>query len=71
MTLANLRNWAPIVGIQHEYSLVERTADRGLLPMAESLGLGAALPHEGIAAALDRLQGGAADRVNVPVMPVA
>ncbi|MEU2751007.1 aldo/keto reductase [Streptomyces collinus] len=42
-TLADLKNWAPVVGIQHEYSLVERTADRELLPMAESLGLGAAL----------------------------
>ncbi|WP_416975834.1 aldo/keto reductase [Streptomyces sp. 4F14] len=42
-TLADLRNWAPVVGVQHEYSLVERTADRELLPMAESLGLGAAL----------------------------
>jgi aryl-alcohol dehydrogenase-like predicted oxidoreductase len=43
VTLADLRNQAPIIGIQHEYSLVERTADRELLPMAESLGLGAAL----------------------------
>ncbi|MEE1753045.1 aldo/keto reductase [Streptomyces sp. SP18CS02] len=43
MTLADLKNWAPLLGIQHEYSLVERTADRELLPMAESLGLGAAL----------------------------
>ncbi|MFK8906394.1 aldo/keto reductase [Streptomyces sp. YS-3] len=43
VTLADLKNWAPIIGIQHEYSLVERTADRELLPMAESLGLGAAL----------------------------
>ncbi|WP_280891096.1 hypothetical protein [Streptomyces sp. LBL] len=59
------------MGIQHAYSLVERTTDRELLPMAESLGLGAALPHEGIAAALDRLQGGAAGRVTAPVMPVA
>ncbi|UUN26592.1 aldo/keto reductase [Streptomyces sp. FIT100] len=42
-TLAELRNWAPVAGIQVEYSLVERTADRELLPMAESLGLGAAL----------------------------
>ncbi|MEU2247855.1 aldo/keto reductase [Streptomyces sp. NPDC019224] len=33
---------ASIAGIQHEYSLVERTADRELLPTAESLGLGAA-----------------------------
>ncbi|MFH8759268.1 aldo/keto reductase [Streptomyces atroolivaceus] len=43
ITLADLRSQAPIVGIQHEYSLVERSADRELLPMAESLGLGAAL----------------------------
>ncbi|MFF2788003.1 aldo/keto reductase [Streptomyces sp. NPDC058049] len=43
VTLADLKHWAPIVGIQNEYSLVERTADRELLPMAESLGLGAAL----------------------------
>lgn len=38
-TLADLRGWAPIVGVQTEYSLVERTADRELLPMAEALGL--------------------------------
>ncbi|MFK4265055.1 aldo/keto reductase [Streptomyces milbemycinicus] len=43
VTLADLKNWAPVAGIQIEYSLVERTADRELLPMAESLGLGAAL----------------------------
>jgi aryl-alcohol dehydrogenase-like predicted oxidoreductase len=41
--LAELRGWAPIAGIQIEYSLAERTADRELLPMAEALGLGAAL----------------------------
>jgi len=38
--LADLRGWAPIVGIQVEYNLIERTADRELLPMAEALGLG-------------------------------
>ncbi|MFI7133691.1 aldo/keto reductase [Nonomuraea sp. NPDC050153] len=43
VTLADLKNWAPIAGIQVEYSLVERSADRELLPMAESLGLGATL----------------------------
>ncbi|MGW1884716.1 aldo/keto reductase [Streptomyces sp. NPDC001970] len=42
-TLADLKNWAPVAGIQVEYSLVERTAERELLPMAASLGLGAAL----------------------------
>lgn len=41
--LAEVRGWAPISGIQIEYSLAQRTADRELLPMAESLGLGAAL----------------------------
>jgi len=40
--LAELRGWAPIAGIQIEYSLIERTADRDLLPMAEALGLGVA-----------------------------
>ena len=40
--LAELRGWAPIAGIQIEYSLAQRTADRELLPMAEALGLGAA-----------------------------
>ncbi|MFD3582566.1 aldo/keto reductase [Streptomyces sp. NPDC058683] len=38
-TLADLRGWAPIAGIQTEYSLIERTAERELLPMAEGLGL--------------------------------
>ena len=41
--LADLKNWAPVAGIQIEYSLVERSAERELLPMAEGLGLGAAL----------------------------
>ncbi|MFF2374874.1 aldo/keto reductase [Streptomyces xiamenensis] len=43
VTLADLKNWAPVAGIQVEYSLVERGADRELLPMAQALGLGAAL----------------------------
>lgn len=37
--LADVRGWAPLAGIQLEYSLAERTADRELLPMAEALGL--------------------------------
>jgi len=41
--LTELRGWAPIAGIQIEYSLAQRTADRELLSMAEALGLGAAL----------------------------
>lgn len=39
-TIAELRGWAPLVGLQVEYSLVERTPERELLPMAQALGLG-------------------------------
>ena len=39
-TLAELRGWSPFVGLQIEYSLLERTVERELLPMAEALGLG-------------------------------
>ncbi|GGX94214.1 aldo/keto reductase [Massilia dura] len=41
--IAELRGWAPLVGVQMEYSLAERGADRELLPMIEGLGLGGAL----------------------------
>ncbi|MBB4981700.1 aryl-alcohol dehydrogenase-like predicted oxidoreductase [Streptomyces sp. SFB5A] len=41
-TLAELRGWAPLTGLQFEYSLVERTAERELLPMADAFGLGTA-----------------------------
>jgi aryl-alcohol dehydrogenase-like predicted oxidoreductase len=40
ITLAELRSWAPIVGLQTEYSLIERTPERELLPMAAAFGLG-------------------------------
>ncbi len=39
-TLAELKGWTPFVGLQVEYSLIERTVERELLPMAESMGLG-------------------------------
>ncbi|WP_159230857.1 aldo/keto reductase [Mycolicibacterium vanbaalenii] len=39
-TIAAARGWAPVVAIQTEYSLVERAAERDLLPMAEGFGLG-------------------------------
>jgi aryl-alcohol dehydrogenase-like predicted oxidoreductase len=42
-TIAELRGWSPVAGLQVEYSLVERSAERELLPMAEALGLGVAL----------------------------
>ena len=38
-TLAALRGWTPFVGLQIEYSLIERTSERELLPMARALGL--------------------------------
>jgi aryl-alcohol dehydrogenase-like predicted oxidoreductase len=41
-TIADLRNYAPITGVQLQYSLVERSADREFLPMTEAMGLGAA-----------------------------
>jgi aryl-alcohol dehydrogenase-like predicted oxidoreductase len=43
VTIAEVRGWAPLAAIQVEYSLVERSADRDNLPMAEALGLGVAL----------------------------
>ena len=38
--LADLRGWTPFVGLQIEYSLIERTPERELVPMAADLGLG-------------------------------
>ena len=39
-TIAELRGLAPLAGLQIEYSLVQRTPDRDLLPMADAFGLG-------------------------------
>ena len=38
-TMADLRGWSRFVGLQVEYSLIQRTAERDLLPMARSLDL--------------------------------
>jgi aryl-alcohol dehydrogenase-like predicted oxidoreductase len=38
--IADLRGWSPLVALQIEYSLVERTVERDLIPMARELGLG-------------------------------
>jgi aryl-alcohol dehydrogenase-like predicted oxidoreductase len=38
--MAELRGWSPISAVQLEYSLVERTAERELLPMAKAFNLG-------------------------------
>jgi aryl-alcohol dehydrogenase-like predicted oxidoreductase len=39
-TLAHLRGWSPFVGLQIEYSLIERTVERELIPMAQALNIG-------------------------------
>jgi len=39
-TLAALRGWTPFVGLQMEYSLIERTVERELVPMAKALNVG-------------------------------
>jgi aryl-alcohol dehydrogenase-like predicted oxidoreductase len=39
-TLAHLRGWSPFVGLQIEYSLIERTVERELIPMAHALNIG-------------------------------
>ena len=39
-TLANLKGWTEFASIQIEYSLIERTSERELLPMANALDIG-------------------------------
>jgi aryl-alcohol dehydrogenase-like predicted oxidoreductase len=39
-TLAELRGWSPAINLQIEYSLMQRSVERDLLPMARALGLG-------------------------------
>jgi aryl-alcohol dehydrogenase-like predicted oxidoreductase len=39
-TLAQLRGWSPFVGLQIEYSLLERTVESELIPMAKALNIG-------------------------------
>jgi aryl-alcohol dehydrogenase-like predicted oxidoreductase len=39
-TIAGFRGWAPLIALQIEYSLLERTVEGELLPMARELGMG-------------------------------
>ncbi|PAF33241.1 aldo/keto reductase [Paenibacillus sp. 7516] len=38
--IADLRGWSPLVALQNEHSLIERTSERELTPMAQEMGLG-------------------------------
>ncbi|SFW85270.1 aldo/keto reductase [Amycolatopsis australiensis] len=42
--IADLRGWSPLIALQIEYSLIQRTGERDLIPMARELGLGV-LPY--------------------------
>lgn len=39
-TMAHFRGWSPLVALQIEYSLLQRTVEGELVPMAKELGLG-------------------------------
>jgi aryl-alcohol dehydrogenase-like predicted oxidoreductase len=41
-TIATLRGWTPFIGLQIEYSLIERTVERDLVPMARAFDLAVA-----------------------------
>jgi aryl-alcohol dehydrogenase-like predicted oxidoreductase len=38
--MAEMRDWTPFVGIQIMYNLIERSAERDLLPLARALDIG-------------------------------
>jgi aryl-alcohol dehydrogenase-like predicted oxidoreductase len=38
--IAELRGWSPLIALQIEYSFIERTVERELIPMASEMGLG-------------------------------
>lgn len=38
--IADLRGWSPLIALQIEYSLIERTVERDLIPMAKEMDLG-------------------------------
>ncbi|XRQ13838.1 aldo/keto reductase [Actinomadura welshii] len=49
--IADLRGWSPLVALQIEYNLIERTGERDLIPMARELGLGV-VPYSPLAGGL-------------------
>nr|WP_255407902.1 MULTISPECIES: aldo/keto reductase [Amycolatopsis] len=46
--IADLRGWSPLVALQIEYNLAQRTGERDLIPMARELGLGV-IPYSPLA----------------------
>ncbi|CNE70123.1 aldo/keto reductase [Mycobacterium tuberculosis] len=50
-TIADLRGWSPLVALQIEYNLIERTGERDLIPMAREMGLGV-VPYSPLAGGL-------------------
>lgn len=47
-TLAELRGWSPLIALQMEHSLIERSGEIELMPMAKELGLGV-IPYSPLA----------------------
>ncbi|MEM1423785.1 MAG: aldo/keto reductase [Planctomycetota bacterium] len=39
-TMAHFRGWSPLIALQIEYSLIERTVEGELMPMAQHMGMG-------------------------------
>ncbi|MES2389192.1 MAG: aldo/keto reductase [Bacteroidota bacterium] len=39
-TIAELRGWSKFIGLQIEYSLIQRTPERDLIPMAQAMNIG-------------------------------
>src|SRR3546814_3436483 len=39
-TITELRGWSPLIGLQVEYSLIESTGERDLIPNAREMGPG-------------------------------
>ncbi|MFC8130498.1 aldo/keto reductase [Streptomyces sp. NPDC057302] len=59
--IADLRGWSPLVALQIEYNLIERTGERDLIPMAREMGLGV-LPWSPLAGGVLTGKYGRADR---------
>jgi aryl-alcohol dehydrogenase-like predicted oxidoreductase len=74
--IASLRGWVPLIGLQIEYSLLERSVETELIPMAQELGLGV-VPWSPLASGLlsgkytranaGSVEGGRATQFGVPM----